>query len=223
MKSTITLILALIAFSNFVFTQNVPEGYLLQYQQNFTSGKALDDIKVENPSKWGVFKAGSNFYLQCAAADSVADLPANVAVINNKIFGDFILEADVMAVKDSLGTGELCFFLGLRDLSRYYYVQLANRSDSTLHGIFLVNKSIRTRLTGNTYKVAAWKPNKWHKIRLERNILSRTIIVYLDNMTIPMMQIKDYELIMGSVGVGSLAGTSRFDNIKIWAPTVISE
>lgn len=178
---------------------------------------------MENQSKWGVFRAGSNFYLQCSPADSAADLPANIAVINNKIFGDFILEADVMPVADSLGISEVCLFLGLKDLSRYYYVQLANISDSAMSGIFLVKNNYRTRLTGDEEKTVAWNHNKWHKVRLIRNIVKRTIVIYLDNMVVPYILIKDYELVMGSVGLGSFIGSARFDNIKIWAPTVLTE
>jgi len=222
MKSILPTIPALL-LSLAAYCQTVPEGYLLQYQQNFTPGKALSDFRTQNPTKWGVFKSGSNFYFQCSAADSVSFLPANIAVIQNKIFGDFILEVDVMPLKDSLGTAEICLFLGLRDLSKYYYVQLANLADSAMNGIFLVRKNIPVRLTGEEERTAIWKQNKWHKVRLVRDIVRRTIVVYLDNMTVPHMLIKDYELIMGSVGLGSVAGSARFDNVKIWAPTVMTE
>ncbi|HEX2394754.1 MAG TPA: hypothetical protein VHI78_05370 [Bacteroidales bacterium] len=206
-----------------IVAQNIPEGYLLQYQQSFNSGKALEDFEMVNPDKWGVFKTGSNFYLQCAAADSISEIPANVGVLINRIFGDFILEADVLPLKDSSGVAEICLFLGYRNLSKFYFVQLANIADSATNGIFLVKNGFKARLTGEEEKTASWNQAKWHKIRLVRDIIKRTIIVYLDNMIVPQMLIKDYELIMGSVGFGTNAGSARFDNIKIWAPTVLTE
>jgi hypothetical protein len=66
-----------------------------------------------------------------------------------------------------------------------------------------------------------WKVNKWQKLRLERNIVRRSILVFVDDMLHPVLQVKDYELVMGQVGLGSVSTPARFDNIKIWAPTVI--
>lgn len=206
-----------------VFSQNIPEGYLLQYQQNFNGAKALDDFRMENASGWGIFKAGSNFYLQCAAAEAFSLSPGNVAVLNNRIFGDFIFEADVMPLKDSIGVSEICLYLGIRDLNSFYYVHLADFSDSLSNGIFLVKNSITRKLTNEMAKISSWNPDKWQKVRLVRDIIKRTIAIYLDNMTVPHMLIRDYELVMGFVGIGTLKGSARFDNIKIWAPTVLTE
>lgn len=212
-----------IVLSHSIIAQNIPEGYLLQYQQSFNTSKALTDFETANPDKWGIFKTGTNFYLQCAAADSFGEIPANIGKLSNRIFGDFILEADIFPLKDSSGVAEICLFLGYRNLSKFYFVQLANIADSVTNGIFLVKNGIKARLTGEDEKTASWNPGKWHKIRLVRDIIKRTIIVYLDNMAVPQMLIKDYELIMGSVGFGTNAGSARFDNIKIWAPTVLTE
>ncbi len=206
-----------------VSSQSVPEGYLLQYQQSFSGGKALSDFEISYPDKWGVFKAGSNFYLQCAALDSSPQRPGNIGIIDNRIFGDFILETDVLPLKDSLGFAEICLFLGYMGPDKYYYVQLANTSDSATNGIFLVKNGYNTRITGEEERIFSWKEGKWTKVRLVRDIIRRTISVYVDNMTTPFMVAKDWELVMGSVGLGSYRNSSRFDNIKIWSPTVLTE
>jgi hypothetical protein len=221
MRSILALALTL-SISHSVCTQNIPEGYLLQYKQNFSSNKALDDFEMNNPENWGIFKSGSNFYLQCAGADSTSDLPVSIGIIEDRIFGDFILETEVLPLKDSMGLAGICLILGYRNPLKYYYIQLSSFSDSTANGIFLVNKNVKTKLTDQNKRSDIWNPNKWHKVRLVRDIVKRTIIVYLDNMTNPCMLIKDYELIMGSVGFGTIAGTARFDNVNIWAPTVMT-
>jgi hypothetical protein len=110
----------------------------------------------------------------------------------------------------------------MKDLSKYYYVQIANICDSAHHGIYLVRKSVPSRLTGLSEKTVNWKTNKWQKLRLERNIVKRSILVFVDDMLQPVLQVKDYELVMGQVGLGSFSTPARFDNIKIWAPTVIT-
>lgn len=223
MKQIVLVVITCCLISLCAYSQNIPEGYLLQYQQNFNENKSLEDFKVEQPATWGIFKNSNNFYLQCAQADSMPLLPANIAVISNKIFGDFILEIDVTPGAVSNGVSEVCLFLGMRDLTRYYYVQLSSRSDSITNGIFLVKNSITTRLTDDNVQPVVWMNKKWHKIRLERNIVRRTIRVFVDEMTSPLLEIKDYELVMGFVGIGSFASPAKFDNIKIWAPTVISD
>jgi hypothetical protein len=222
MKPTITLILLLLLSGIKTNAQNIPEGYLLQYQQNFSDGKALADFKVENPDKWGIFKNKTNLFLQCSSADSITDLPLNIAVLINRFFGDFILEADVMPGNDTDAVKDICLFLGLRNPSKYYFVQLSNLDDSSHNGIFLVKNSTSRRLTDDAVRQVTWNTDKWHHVRLERNIIRRTIVIYFDNMTLPFMQVKDYELVMGSVGFGSFTGSARIDNIKIWAPTVLT-
>jgi hypothetical protein len=217
--------LMLIFFCAFANAQKLPEGHILQYQQNFSDEKSLSDFSFDHAASWGIFSANGNYYLQCTGAKDTlgnTSLPAHIAVLRNKIFGDFILEADVMPESDTSGFGEACLFLGMKDMTRYYYIQLASVSDSARHGIYLVKNSVLSKLTEISEEAVAWKANKWHKLRLERNIVKRTIRVYVDDMIHPVLQIKDYELVMGMVGLGSFASPGRFDNLKIWAPTVIS-
>jgi hypothetical protein len=226
MKFFSTLALLITLFYQTSLSQNFPEGYILQYQQGFNNGQSLSDFMFDNPASWGIFNSGGNYYLQCTtgAIDSTAraTLPVNIAILKNKIFGDFILEVYVMPEANTIGFRETCLFLGMKDLTKYYYIQLASLCDSDNNGIFLVKNSIVSRLTGDSEQPVGWKANKWHKLRLERNIVKRTICIFVDDMTHPAMQIKDYELVMGMVGFGSCSSPGRFDNLKIWAPTVIS-
>jgi len=223
MKEIVLVVLTYCLMSQFAYSQNIPAGYLLQYQQNFNGNKVLEDFKIDQSSNWEISKNSNNFYLQCTSSDSMSVFPANIAVLNNRVFGDFILEIDVIPGADSNGISEVCLFLGMRDLTRYYYVQLASRSDSSTNGIFLVKDSSTSRLTDDAVQPVVWVNKKWHKIRLERNIVRRTIRVFIDEMTSPLLETKDYELVMGSVGIGSFVSPGKFDNIKIWAPTVITE
>jgi hypothetical protein len=222
MKSRMVLLPMLIFIFQSFYAQIIPEGYLLQYQQNFSAAKALSDFRMENQAGWGIFKAGNNFLLQCKGADSAKPFPSNMAILNDRVLGDFIMEADIMPDEDSTGSREACVFLGFRNSSQYYLVQLADHSDSASHGIFLMKNSLLKKLSDSA-KAITWAQNKWSKIRLERNITRRTIKVFVDDMTTPFMQVTDYELVMGSVGIGSFTGPVSFDNIRIWAPTYITD
>lgn len=226
LKNSLAIILLAILIAPVSLAQNLPGGYLLQYQQTFSNTKALADFRVGNPEHWGIHKSGSNFYLQYAGTPGSAIrsiLPQNMAILNNRIFGDFILEADVMPEVDSLGFGEICLFLGIRDQSRYYCIHLASRCDSLTHGIYVVRDSTLKKLTPSDVLPVVWKKDKWQKVRLVRDIVARTILIYVGDMEKPLLQAKDFALVMGSVGFGSFSGAGQVDNIRIWAPTVISE
>jgi hypothetical protein len=205
------------------YAQNLPEGYILQYQQNFSDAKSLKDFNLFDSTLWETPKTNGNIFLQCKGNTNDSVSPFSIAVLNNRIFGDFILEASVMAGTDSNGISEASLFLGLKDLTRYYYVQLADRTDSLTNGIFLFKRNQLNRLSVENKIPLNWDNNKWHKVRIERNIVRRTILVYVDNMQEPFIQVKDYELVMGSIGFGSFTSPAKFDNIMIWAPTVIPE
>ena len=208
------------------FSQQIPEGYILQYQQNFSAGKSLGDFQFTTLRQWGLHAIKGNYYLQLSdenPADGMPSPPQNLAVLKNHIFGDFILEADIMPYADLTGFKEACLFLGLKDTGEYYYIHLTADIDSIRSGIYVLKNASVKKLTEIDIPSLAWKEDKWHKVRIERNIISRTIRVFVDNMTMPLMYIKDYELVMGSIGFGSAKCGVRFDNIRVWAPTVISE
>jgi hypothetical protein len=118
---------------------------------------------------------------------------------------------------------ELCIFLGLKDSLKYYYIQLANKTEANLNGIFLVKNTSAIKLTPENINPLVWGENKWHKVRIERNIVRRTIVVFFDDMTIPLMEVKNYELVMGYIGFGSFNTSGRIDNIKIWSQTVLPD
>jgi hypothetical protein len=226
MKTLTSVIIMLALLTATLRSQKLPGGYILQYQQNFSDSKALTDFRLSNAKAWGIFNSGGNFYLQFNVTDQSgqpAVVPENTGILKNHIFGDFILEADVMPEAGAGDLREVCLLLGYKDPSRYYCIQLASACDSLTHGIFLVNKSIPVKLTGMDEKPVSWSKNKWDHIRMERNIVKRTITVFINDMTRPVLQVKDYELVMGSIGFGSVFNPVRIDNIKIWAPTVIPE
>lgn len=210
-------------FSYVIIQAQIPEGYLLQYQQNFNDNKALSEFTFHDASAWGIIKVGNSFLLQGVSETSANRNIQSKAILNNKIFGDFILEADVMAVADSTGNAEVGMFLGYKDSTRFYYIQLADRCDSMNHGIFLMKNGVLNRLTVCAKPSVTMQDKKWHKIRLERDIVRRTIRVFLDKATEPVLSVKDYEIVMGSVGFGIMSGSVRIDNIKIWSQTVQEE
>jgi hypothetical protein len=206
--------------------QTLPDGYILQYGQNFTGSKSIGDFWYSHQPEWSISKVQDNLFLQLSKAatpdSQLADLPSNRCILKNSIYGDFILEVDVNP-DDSQSSPDICLFLGLKDSTRYYFILLSTSPANDMQGIYLVKNSVRTKLPERISSARALIPNTWQKIRVERNITRRTIRVYAGEMSEPLLEIQNYELVMGRIGFGSMNGGAAFDNLSVWAPTVIPE
>jgi hypothetical protein len=227
MKSILFWIFSTFLFVPYVISQTIPEGYILQYGQKFEGKKGLGDFRFSNPSQWELIKLQSNYFLlfnqQNGSSPQTVYLPPNKAILKDRIFGDFILEADVLPGDNEVTTGEFCLFLGMKDSTKYYFILLSTDPGNEIQGIYLVKNSICTKLPLKTYSSRPLVLNAWQKIRVERNIVKRTIRVFAGDMEKPLLEVKDYELVMGSLGFGSLNSQACIDNLSVWAPTMIEE
>jgi hypothetical protein len=226
MKSASSLILLISLCLLNSNAQTVPAGYILQYRQNFTGSKSTGDFWFTRQAEWSISKTKNNYFLQlneAAVHDSqVAVLPPNRCILKNSLYGDFILEMDVNPGTHQ-SPSDICFFLGLKDSTRYYFILLSTSPGNDMQGIYLVKNSVPTKLPERISTSRALMPNAWQKIRVERNITRRTVRVYAGEMSEPMLEIQNYELVMGRIGFGSLNSDAAFDNLSVWAPTVIPE
>jgi hypothetical protein len=226
MKSARFSILLILTYTFNASSQITPDGHILQYGQNFTGSKSLGDFWFSQPDEWSISNVQKNFFLQLTNAtvpDSLmSTLPPNRCILKNSIYGDFILEVDVNPDSRHAST-DVCFFLGLKDSTRYYFVLLSTVAANDRQGVYLVKNSIPTRLPERISIARALLPDIWQKIRVERNITRRTIRVFAGEMKEPVLEIQNYELVMGRIGFGSLNGSAAFDNLSVWAPTVIPE
>jgi hypothetical protein len=206
--------------------QILPPGYILQYKQDFTKPAAVNDFWFNRASLWRISTLQGNGFLHADAVppDSArGDMTvpvANRAVLKNRIFGDVVLEADVR-LPESRGA-EAAILLGMKDSTKYYFIRLS--ADSTISpGIFLYKNGRVTALPLRISQPALLKPAVWQKVRVERNIVTRIMRVYVGNLSAPVMETKDYELIMGYLGFGAAEGAVRVDNVRVWAPTMLDD
>ncbi len=227
MKTYNLLITLLIIHVSLIsFSQILPEGYILIYEQNFSGKNALDDFRFSKPENWRINKNKENRFLEFTPDSSYIPVfysPKNIGILSNHIFGEFILEADIMQPENEYTNGDMCIFFSIKDSLQYYYVQIAGNADNQSHGIFLVKKDSCRKVSEQQNNGINLSDTKWHKIRIVRNIVNRTVLVYVDDMKIPVITAKNPELVMGYVGFGSFDDGGRIDNIKIWAPTSIPE
>jgi len=209
----------------------LPEGYKLLYSQPFDKADAMKDFQFSDPSAWAYGTLGKGtpegkdtggaleLYLQSKYKTKVRS-PFNIALIKDKVFGDFVLEADLVQTGKEYGHRDMCLFFGFTDVAKFYYVHIATKADPNAHNVFIVNEKDRKNFAKETTKGADWGLDKWHRVRLERDTKAGSIKVFFDNMTKPIMVAEDKTFLEGYVGFGSFDDTGKVDNVRIWGPEV---
>jgi hypothetical protein len=216
------LLLIFCFISQYIFPQAVPEGYIVQYSQNFTASGSLSDFMTGGSGVISLYKNGSNQCIKISDTSSVMqERISSPAIIKNYIFGDFIIEFDAMLPAAGGSPERPYMVFSYRDTANYYYGVLSSDWYDPSGGIFMISKNIHSAVkkdSANTWRISR---EKWTHFRIERNITGRSVKIFATDMKTPVLQTSDPQLVMGRLGFGTFAGTVYFDNIKIWAPTFI--
>jgi hypothetical protein len=206
------------------YVQELPLGYIIQYSQDFSGKGALQDFSFSDPGYWQVAGNKSNYYLEFSEKPGYPDStghPDMLAVISTEMYSDFIMELDIMQAGEDEADRGICIIYGFRDPSNYYYIRLASKVGADTHRVFLVRKKVLTEISARTSPGNTLEKNKWNRVKVIRNILEKTIKVYLNDMTSPALTAKDRTLIMGYIGFGTAGAMGKIDNVSIWAPTSV--
>lgn len=220
--------LILLNLSTFLFAQKstIPENYALVYAQDFSAPQALNEYDMTDRNAWRFNEKDGKTTLELFGKSQYAARvrsPFNIALIKDLVVGDFVLEVDLAQSGKEYGHRDLCLFFNVKDPTNFYYVHIATTADDHANNIFLVNDEPRTKIATKTTTGTDWgETNSWHTARIERNTKAGTIRVYFDNIAQPIMEATDTHFDLGRIGFGSFDDTGNFDNIKIWAPKVIS-
>lgn len=187
----------------------------LLYQQKFDTPAALKDFIMTDAKAWRF--SPSNALELTAQSDykPIVRSPVNIALIGDKVFGDFVLEADLMQTGREYGHRDMCLFFGFQTPTNFYYAHIATAADPNAHNIFIVNGKPRTNIAKKTTKGVNWGLGVWHKVRLERTLVDGTIRVFFDDMNEPIMIAEDKTFATGYIGFGSFDDTGMIDNIRI--------
>jgi hypothetical protein len=200
-----------------------PESYKLVYEQTFEDDASVKDFVMTDTAAW---KRSTNDrtsgleLVQQSKYEPAVRSPFNIALIADKVFGDFVLEADLIQTGKEYGHRDMCLFFGFQNPTNFYYAHIATAADDHAHNVFIVKNAPRTKIAKETTKGVNWGLNVWHKVRLERRLSDGAIKVYFDDMTKPIMVAEDKNFGPGYVGFGSFDDTGKVDNIRIWGPSV---
>ena len=201
----------------------IPSRYNLLFEQKFDADASVKDFVFTDPKAWKWSKEENGGALELTEQSQYTPAvrsPVNIALVADKMFTDFILEADLIQTGKEYGHRDMCLFFGFQNPTNFYYVHIATAADDHAHNVFIVKNAPRTKIAKETTKGVNWGLNAWHKVRLERKLSDGTIKVYFDDLAKPVMVAEDKTFGAGCVGFGSFDDTGKVDNLRIWGPSV---
>ena len=201
----------------------LPAGYKLLYEQNFTKPDAMKDFIFTDPSAWRLAKEQDKPALELhkqSAYKPEHRSPLNIALIADKVFGDFVMELDILSTKKPYPHQSMCLFFGFTGPMGYYYNHIAVAADPNAHNVFIVNNAPRKNIAKETTKGITWGERVWHKVRAERDTQAGTYKLFFNDLAKPIMLMEDKTFGKGNIGFGSFDDIGMVTSIKIWGPSV---
>lgn len=206
----------------------VPAGYQLLYEQDFADETALREFEFSDPTAWrwaredGERKGALELHRQSRYSPRVRS-PVNIALLKDRLFGDFVLDVDMVQTGREYGHRDMCVFFAAKDPANFYYAHLATKADDHAHNVFLVNDEPRVKIASETTSGVNWGLEIWHRVRVERRLADGTIRVFFDDLTKPIMVASDKHFDFGRVGFGSFDDTGKVARVRIWGPEVLGK
>ncbi len=188
----------------------------LVFKADFEDGK-IDAWEATDSAAWRIEeKEGEKvlaLFKQSKYSPKVRS-PLNINLIKDVVVGSFVLELKMLSTTRDYGHRDMCLFFGHQDPSHFYYVHIANQSDAHANSIFIVDDKPRVSIAKNRTEGTKWD-DKWHTVRLERDVEKGTIEVFFDDGAEPIMTAVDQSFTWGKIGVGSFDDTGCYDDIRI--------
>jgi hypothetical protein len=174
---------------------NTPAGWVLEDSSLWSIGEGSLELERNSPFPSDIRRPG-----------------AVATVTGTENLRSFHLRAQVRSTQDTSIVGrDVILVFGYRSPSDFYYAHLSNDNTIMPHnGIFIVNQADRRRIDDQGVEgapEARLLGADWHDVRVERDVESGTVQVYLDHLTEPLMTASDTTFRWGAVGFGSFDDT----------------
>ncbi len=192
----------------------------LVFEDDFEDGE-LSEWQATDERAWRVEEGRGGKVLSLFRASRYKPpvrSPHNINLIKDVVAGDFVMEVEMRSTTKDYAHRDLCLFFGYQDAGHFYYVHIANKSDAHANSIFAVDGEPRVSIAETRTAGTRWD-DKWHRVRLVRDVAKGSIKVFFDDKAEPIMTAVDKRFSNGKIGVGSFDDTGTFDNIRIWANT----
>lgn len=198
--------------------QELPLMYQTDFESEADDWKFVDEgwkvKQIGAPGEKGANKVLSQ-YIKKTNYKPEFRSPGHIALLDSNVVTDFQLDIRVHSTHKDYNHRDACLFFGYQNPSQFYYVHLGKKMDDHANQIFIVNKAARTKISTTTTNGTDWD-DKWHHVRIKRNVESGDIKVYFDDMENPIMTANDKTFAWGQIGVGSFDDTADWDDLKLY-------
>lgn len=187
----------------------------VNFTDNFSSG-SLDRWQFPYPQDWAIQKEGSTSYLHMVRMRDAQNPthPIQFALLKGVNVGNFTFQA---RVRRQSGQKSVIMVFDYVDPMHFYYAHLSGDpgvNHPVHNGVFLVDGAPRRRIAGSE-SAAALPDFNWHTVRLERNVHTGSIKIFVDNSPRPLFSVVDRTFLCGRVGFGSFDEKGDFTSIKL--------
>lgn len=211
-----------------VFGENLPEGYELIFENDFSNPESLSLFQFTDPATWRLDKRLElpclNLFKGVGKYKPPVRSPFSFALINDLQVKDFVMEMDVEST-DLLGGNhrDACFVFGFTEADSFYYAHVAAVPDPHSHNLFVVDKEPRVKFASFYNQGIQWGKTIRNRIRIERCGSKGTIALYFNDMSTPVLEGTDTRFEWGHLGFGSFDNSCCFYEIKVYAPETKTE
>jgi len=195
----------------------------IQYSKKYIadfSNNGFSKLITNDSQNWEVINEDGDDVLHLIRAGEFGKIrkPSSFAVFRDLDVTDFEFTLDAKCLEDTARHGrDIMVFFGYQDSLHFYYVHVSNQVHKYHNIIGLVDGKDRIPIanTLDDSTKARIIDYKWHKIKVNRNVKTGSIKVFVDDMQIPIHSILDSTLTHGSIGVGSFDDFGKFKNLDI--------
>ena len=139
--------------------------------------------------------------------------PFNLAWFTGGEWDSFTLTAEVRLDVFNNGNNDVCIAFGKESDTKFYYAHLGEKADKVHLQLHVVNDADRKSITASGEKTLPWKPDTWHKVRVDRDAASGSIVVQFDGVEV--LRANDKTLGKGAIGIGSFDDLGSFRNLVV--------
>jgi hypothetical protein len=176
--------------------------------------RGLVDFDLDGNGSWAV-RNGTLILERAGVPAGAIRRPAALAILKSQPLGNLTYSVELRSTAPvDLAVRDVQLVVGYQSPSQFYYVHLSAKTDAVHNGIFLVHNADRKRLDEPTSRPRLID-QAWHRVRLERDIATGSIRVFVDDDKTPALSAIDRTLSWGRVGVGSFDETGEFRAIEV--------
>jgi hypothetical protein len=209
-----SILLAAIFIAAFPFQASAqPVSHSIQFTDNFSS-RTLDHWQFPYPEDWVIGTEGKLHFLHMLRDREPLEprRPVQFALLKGVNVGSFTLQTRVRREKHSV-----MIVFNYVDSLHFYYTHLSvdpGKKVDVHNGIFIIDGGPRRRIAG--MEASPVLPDKnWHTIRVERDIHSGSIKVFVDAEHSPRFSVVDHTFTCGQIGLGSFDETGDFTDVRL--------